>query len=224
MKYEIISTGSNGNAVTINDIVLIDVGVPFKQLQSIYKKLKLVLLTHIHSDHFNKRAIKKLAKERPNLRWGCCSWLVQPLIEAGVEKSKIDVLEFNHMYGYGICNIIPVKLYHNVPNCGYKLHFKDGKAIYATDTNSLLGIQAKEYELYLIEANHEEAEILERIKDKQERGEYAYEMQAMQNHLSLAKANEFIYANAGTNSKYVYLHCHKDKKEGDENNNYSTNT
>ena len=49
MEYEIISTGSQGNAVVINNNILIDVGVSFKALKNVYRKLQLVLLTHIHS-------------------------------------------------------------------------------------------------------------------------------------------------------------------------------
>jgi len=49
IEYVIISTGSKGNAVIANKAVLIDCGVPFKALKMYYKKLKLVLLTHIHS-------------------------------------------------------------------------------------------------------------------------------------------------------------------------------
>ena len=49
MEYEIISTGSQGNAVVVNKHILIDVGVSFKALKNVYKDLKLVLLTHIHT-------------------------------------------------------------------------------------------------------------------------------------------------------------------------------
>lgn len=49
MEYEIISTGSQGNATVINKHILIDVGVTFKALKNVYKDLQLVLLTHIHS-------------------------------------------------------------------------------------------------------------------------------------------------------------------------------
>ena len=49
MEYEIIATGSTGNALVLNKNILIDVGVSFKSLKSVYKDLQLVLLTHIHS-------------------------------------------------------------------------------------------------------------------------------------------------------------------------------
>lgn len=49
MTYEVIQTGSSGNAVLINNEILIDCGVSWKKIQPHAKKLKLVLLTHEHS-------------------------------------------------------------------------------------------------------------------------------------------------------------------------------
>lgn len=210
IPYEIISTGSKGNAVILSNFLLIDCGVPFKRIRNCYRGLKLVLLTHIHSDHFNRTTIRKLAQERPTLRFGCCKWLVEPLVAAGVQTTNIDVLEPDVMYGYGLCNVIPVQLVHDVPNCGYKVHFPIGKAFYATDTNSLNGIWAWHYDLYLIEANYEDEVIQEKIRRKKENQEYAYEVQVLQNHLSKAKCDDFIYKNIGTGGQYAYLHCHED--------------
>lgn len=216
VDYNIISTGSHGNAVVIGKHILIDCGVPYKLLRPYVRDLKLILLTHIHSDHFNRSTIRNLAKERPTLRFGCGRWLVAPLVELGVSKTNIDVLDFDKLYGYGICNVIPIPLVHNVPNCGYKLHFASGgKIIYATDTNNLNGIRAYHYDLYLIEANYEDDIIMEKIKEKKANGEYAYEMQVIKNHLSKAKCDNFIYSNIGPNGTYVYMHQHRDK--GDTN-------
>ena len=41
MTYNIISTGSKGNAVVINGRILIDCGVPFKALEPVKKDLRL---------------------------------------------------------------------------------------------------------------------------------------------------------------------------------------
>lgn len=210
IDYNIISTGSQGNAVIINNIILIDCGVPFKALTPFYRALRLVLLTHIHSDHFNRTTIRKLADDRPSLRFGCGKWLVEPLIKCGVNKANIDVFD-EKMYQYGICNIIPVSLVHNVPNYGYKIHFAKGdKMIYCTDTNNLNGIVARNYDLYLIEANYEDEIIQEKIRQKKEDGKYAYELQVLHNHLSKAKCDDFLYKNIGPNGIYVYLHSHKE--------------
>lgn len=211
IPYTIISTGSEGNAVVINKYVLVDCGVTFKALQQYYKDLKIVLLTHIHSDHFQKTTIRLLAKERPTLRFACGPWLARELLECGVSKSNIDVLSPNTIYNYGACNIIQIPLVHNVLNCGYKIHFPIGKVIYATDTNNLNGITARDYDLYMIEANYVDEEIQEKIKEKQANGEYAYELQVLRNHLSKAKCDDFIYRNIGRNGEYVYMHCHRDE-------------
>lgn len=211
LRYHVIATGSQGNAVLIQDAILIDCGVPFRSLRPIYRQIRLVLLTHIHSDHFNRATLKKLAQERPTLRFGCGAWLVQDLVSCGVSKRQIDVLECDTRYGYGVGEIIPIPLAHNVPNIGYKLHLPEGKIIYATDTNNLNGITAKGYDLYMIEANHEIADLKSRIREKKADGQYAYEMQAIKNHLSKEKCDDFIYRNIGANGQYVYLHCHHEK-------------
>ena len=212
IPFDVISTGSKGNAVVINEFVLVDCGVPYKAIKPYAPKLKLVLLTHIHSDHFRPSTLRNLVADRPTLRFACGPWLVADLVAAGVPARNIDILEADTMYGYGICNIIPVTLVHNVPNCGYKIHFQTGKVFYATDTNNLNGITARHYDLYRVEANHEEETILKKIADKKAAGEYAYEVHAMRNHLSKEKCDDFIYHNMGPGSEYVYLHCHVEEE------------
>lgn len=210
MKYNIIATGSRGNAVVIEESILIDCGVSFKKLKDYYKQFKIVLLTHIHSDHFNKTTIKTLAKERPTLRFGCCEWLVNDLIDCEVDKSNIDVFEIGKTYDYDMFKVSPLYLYHDVDNCGYRLFMSDKKALYITDTHTLEGIEAKNYDLYLVEANYSDDEIEQRIKEKQEKGEFVYEYRAKETHLSQAQTDEFLLKNMGDNSSYEYLHGHVD--------------
>ena len=109
-------------------------------------------------------------------------------------------------------------LTHNVPNCGYKVHFPSGKAIYATDTNNLNGVQALGYDLYLIEANYRDEDIQAKIAEKKAAGQYAYEMQVLKNHLSEAKCNDFLVRNMQANSVYVPMHVHVDKEKTDGRN------
>ena len=115
IRYNIIATGSKGNAVKIDDI-LIDCGVSFKKLKDVYKHIRLVLLTHEHSDHFRPSTIRKLAAERPTLRFGCCRWMVPKLIECGVSPTQIDVYDIGKRYDYKVFALSPIKLYHDVPN------------------------------------------------------------------------------------------------------------
>ena len=207
MTYDILATGSKGNAVVINDI-LIDCGVPFKTLDAHYKHLKLILLTHEHSDHFCLSTIKRLTAERPALRFGCCRWMVQRLLEAGVRPHLIDVYDIGVRYDYKAFAVSPVKLYHDVPNCGYRLYFGRKRVFYATDTHTLNGITAKGYDLYLVEANYETEEIKKRIEEKKANGIYPYEIRAMKQHLSKEVANSWLYDNMTLKSRYVYMHGH----------------
>lgn len=213
MTYNIISTGSKGNAVVINDQILIDCGVPYKLLKPVVKSLELVLLTHIHSDHFKPATVRALHRERPTLRFGCCEWMVVPLLEAGVDKRVIDVYgptnDFRWFSYWGF-SIKPVPLFHNVPNCGYRIWIGGEYIFYATDTRTLDDIEAKDYDLYMIEANHTRAELEERIAEKQAKGEFSYEISAASNHLSQEQAEDWLYQQMGPNSKYVFLHQHTD--------------
>lgn len=208
MNYKIVSSCSTGNAVIIRDFVLVDCGVSFKRLEKYYRNLKLVLLTHIHSDHFKKETIKKLAFERPTLRFACCEWLLEPLLECGVQRKNIDVLSIGTKYDYKLLKVIPIKLYHDVPQCGYRILFDDYKVIYMTDTKTVEGISAKDYDLYLIEGNYDEDEIEERIKEKQKNCEYAYEFRVKDSHLSIQQASEFLMKNMSEKSEYVFMHQH----------------
>lgn len=215
MNYNIISTGSQGNAVVLNDYILIDCGVTFKALTDVYRNLRIVLLTHEHIDHFNKTTIKRLAKERPTLRFGCCKWLVSILLECNVSERNIDVYEAGKIYDYKAFKVSPIKLYHNVENCGYRLSIGGEKALYATDTAHMKGITAKDYSLYLIEANYTEEDLEKRIIAKTAAGQYCYELYVADRHLSREQADEFLLSNMGENSSYVYLHGHIDKKAED---------
>lgn len=211
MNYEVIATGSTGNAVLINDRILIDCGVAWKKLGPYAKKIKLVLLTHIHGDHFKPSTVRSIHRERPSVRFGCCMWMAKALMEAGVRAGSIDILSSDYYSEYdGIARVQPVNTLHNVYNCAYRLVIDGKRVFYATDCSTLGGISAKDYDLYMIEANHTRADIEARISEKRAAGAYAYEIEAMRNHLSREQAEEWLALNAGPNSKYVFLHQHKE--------------
>lgn len=216
MQCEILATGSAGNAVVLGGTILIDCGVSYKLLAPYVPDLQLVLLTHIHSDHFRRATIRRLAAERPRLRWGCGPWLVQPLGELGVSRRQIDALKDGHTYQYGSKVVVsPVPLVHDVPNQGYKLRIGRERCIYCTDTANLHGVSAPNYDLYLIEANYDEAEIAQRIADRKAAGEYAYERRVTRSHLSVQQCDDFIYSNIGARGQYVYMHQHEEKEENE---------
>ncbi len=229
MMYNIISTGSSGNAVVINGEILIDCGVPMKKLREsgYIKSLKLVLLTHAHGDHFNPATVRALHQERPALRWVCCEWMVWedrekrvpgPLLKAVVDKRSIVLIKPGRWYQCGFCIQFKAEtIPHDVENCGYHLKLDYETIFYATDTSTLDHIEAKGYDYYLIEANHTRAEIEARIEDKLARGEFAYEVRAARNHLSQEQALEWLSCNISPErwdrTEIVFLHQHKEKEE-----------
>ena len=197
-----------------------DMGVPYKELKAVEKDIKLVLLTHIHSDHFNRATIRRLHERRPSVRFVCCEWLRQPLLDAGVAERVIDVVEPGEKWYYGVncgVRIRAERLFHNVPNCGYHLTFGRFKVFYATDAGTLEGVDAKDYDLYMVEANHTKADIERRFLDKQAMDAYAYEQSAAAYHLSQEQAEDWIYRNIGIHGRYVFLHQHKNTEGGAPN-------
>ena len=81
ISFEVLSTGSKGNAVIVGKAVLIDCGVPYRIIEPHIRELKLVLLTHVHSDHFSPSTLRRMAAERPLLRFGACSWMIKPMVD-----------------------------------------------------------------------------------------------------------------------------------------------
>lgn len=216
MICDVIATGSQGNAVVLGGEILIDCGVPYKQIAHLVPRLKLVLLTHRHGDHFNPSTIRRLHRERPTLRFGCCDWMVPYLLSAGVSATVIDIYAplFGCIYSYDDCRILvsAFTLCHDVENCGYMIT-RDGKKIfYATDTASLDHVKAPGCHMYLIEANHTEEELAERIRRKLDAGEFVYEFRVEETHLSRESADAWLAMNAGPNSQVIYLHQHKEPK------------
>lgn len=217
MICDVIATGSRGNAVVLGGEILFDVGVPYKQISHIVPTLKLVLLTHRHADHFAPATVARLHRERPLLRFGCGQWMVPYLLSAGVSPSVIDVYatgEDAPTYKYGdLVKVNCFPLLHDVENCGYKITYCRRKILYATDSGTMDHVTAKGFDLYLIEANHTEEEIADRIRRKSEAGEFVYEHRAQATHLSRESADLWLSQNAGRNSEVIYLHQHQDKKE-----------
>lgn len=200
--YNIISSGSNGNCVIYNDSIMVDIGVSYKLIEPYENDIQIVLPTHKHADHLNVNTLKKLQFNRPSIRVAVGEWML-PLLD-GIKN--IDVLDFGKWYDYGPFQIALVKLYHDVPNCGYRI-VKDGhKTFHATDTQHLQGISAKNYDLYAIEHNYDEETIHDIIAAKEAKGEFAHQRGSINSHLSGQQAEQFFFLNKGPESKLIRLH------------------
>ena len=203
IQTQVISSGSEGNAVIYNNAIMVDCGVTLKALEAVKRSLKIVLLTHKHSDHLKIRTLQRLQAERPTLRVACGDFLLEelPCIK------NIDVLQVGKIYDYGAFKVSPIKLYHDVPNFGWRIFLNNGQKIFhATDTVHLEGISAKGYDLYAIEHNYCEEYIQQAIEEARANGEYTHAYGNINTHLSIQQARAFIEANRKESSEVLELH------------------
>jgi L-ascorbate metabolism protein UlaG (beta-lactamase superfamily) len=206
MVYKVIASGSTGNAVLYHNLILVDCGVPFSLVKPYLNNIQLVLLTHEHHDHINRDTLKKIVFERPSIRVGCCNDWFEIL-----QGRNIDRYEIGKVYDYIFFSISPVKLYHDVPNCGYRIFKDNHKTLHCTDTAHLNGISAKGYDLYALEHNYNEDTVFNDIGQKEQAGEFTYQKNAIKSHLSEQQARKFIFENKGDNYEVLRLHESKIK-------------
>lgn len=212
----ILQSGSSGNSMILNGILALDCGVSYSKIAPYIKGLQLIWVSHCHGDHFKESTIRKIAIERPTARFAGGPFMAEHFIRAGVTARQIDVLEAGKRYNYGKFQIEPVSLFHDVENHGLKIFVCGKRAIYAVDTGYIDHIQAKDFDYFYLEANHEEAEIAARIAEKQARGEFAYETRAARYHMSQEQAMDFLVKNISperwNSTEIVFLHAHRERE------------
>lgn len=190
---KILSSGSQGNAILFVDSILLDTGISFKKLLPL--NLKAVLLTHIHGDHFNRSTIRKIHVTDDTINFMCGDFLKDELLAMGIPEKNIKIVEAGKQYKVDGVTFSPIALYHDVPNFGYRLMKGGHKHIHATDTFSMDGITAKNYESATIEANHCIDTALKIIEQKNNDREFCHLERAIRTHLSVQKSVQFIKEN-----------------------------
>jgi Cft2 family RNA processing exonuclease len=208
MKYEIINSGSDGNCIIINGNFMIDCGVSYKRIKNLLKNIKLIFVSHSHSDHLNKKTIKQITYNFPTIKFVVGSTdLVNTLVEhSNVNKKNIYALPSNKWFDLGMLKVKLEQLEHDVPNHLIKFQIGAKKGVYIVDTNSVKNIKAKDYDLFLIEANYKK-EILEKHKqEKNENDEYNHLYRVENTHLSYEEANDFLIENMKGDSQFEYIH------------------
>lgn len=206
---EIISSGSGGNCV-LYDSIMVDIGVTFNKVNPFIKKVKWILLTHEHSDHFNGLTLMKINFKFPKIKIIASA--------SGPMKKKLD--------DYDIKNVIYIKsnqwyrldqsikiasfdLTHNVANIGYRIIIDGYKIFHVTDTAYLDGVTAKDYDLYAIESNYDVTILNEKIAYNDANGLYNYQKNVADRHLSNDQCNLFFEKNRKEGSKLIRLHVSK---------------
>ena len=216
MKYEIIGSSSKGNAIIVEYKILLDCGVSYSKLKPYLKDIKLMFVSHVHKDHLLPSTIKKISFNYPTIKYICGSeYVVSKLVECGVNKKNIYVLKPTKWYDLGIVKCKLDKLEHDTPNFALHFKYKSKKGVYVVDSASVDNIEAKDYDLYLIEANYKEDILKKHLKECSEE-ELIYLNRVPLTHLSYEKANDFLINNMGNNSEFKYIHESNYNFEGDE--------
>lgn len=216
MKYNIISSSSKGNCIIVDDILALDVGIAYTKIKPYLKKVKLIFISHAHLDHLKPTTIQKIAYNKPTMKFVTGSkQVVRKLDELGVNRDNIIYLYNYSWFDLGIIKLKVEPMHHDAENCG--LHFKRNgkKGLYVVDTGNIDNVNAKNYDLYLIEANYKE-EVLERHKKECSQEELVYLNRVPKVHLSWEQANTFLIENMGKNSEFQYIHESLYNFEGEE--------
>lgn len=208
--YKVIASSSKGNAYLVHEEILIDVGVSLSRLTPYLDKIKIILLTHEHSDHFNKKTISEISMLYPHIIFVCGEWLESSLIRLNVGNYQI-ISASNEWLKIGEYRFYPVELFHGdrrgqILNYGYRIMKGKHRIIHMTDTGTYEGINAKDYDVIAIEANHCEILIEEMVEKSIEKGEFSHGHFSRKYHASLQKAQAFIEKNSKEETKSFLLH------------------
>lgn len=211
MDYNIIGSSSKGNCIVVEDVLMLDIGLSYSKIKKYLNKVKLVFVSHVHKDHLLPSSVKTLAYNYPTIKFITGSNIVvEKLVECGVNKKNIYVLKSGKKYDLGLLKVKLDELYHDTPNYALKWELNGKKGIYAVDTCRMNHIQAKNYDLFLVESNYNE-ELLEQhiqecIENNDDENKLYYLNRVKSTHLSDTKCNDFLLENMGNNSIYEKIH------------------
>ena len=218
MKYEILKTGSKGNSIILNDNILLDAGIPFKNLKKYLTGINIIFISHIHTDHLMPTCIKQIAYNYPTIKFICNGEVANKLNSLGVQQKNIFVLKEHRWYDIGVAKVRLEELKHDAHNSSFQIEYPNGEnMIYITDSGEIPEyIDAKDYNLYLIESNYrDDDELDELIQQDYDNGlEFSHYIRVRNTHLSQKQAMEWLQENMGDKSAFEFIHMHEGDKNG----------
>lgn len=196
LDYKVITSGSKGNCVQIAD-VMVDCGVPFSKIKDELYTIKVLLLTHIHSDHIRVATLQKIKVMFPKIR-----------IIGNYEVAQIYGVHMvsNSTYPVEVAGytFVPFDCVHNVVTQGFTWVVNGLHVIYATDTSSLKHAPKGEYDYLFLESNHDEKKL--EAAGRRVTGGYNPFLSGKR-HLSTKDCKTFYYLNRRSReSELIELH------------------
>lgn len=198
LNYNIIGSGSSGNCVVIENI-MVDIGLPFKRIKEYLYDIDYILITHIHTDHIRKATYNQIRKLFPKIKF-IGNWQVAQSYDMDyISNSGYPVKELDF-------ELLAFECIHDVITHGYVWEAKGNRIIYATDTNNLDSAPSGKYDYLFLESNHDET----KIKMAKATKGYDPKLSAMR-HLSTFKSKEFYYTHR-RNRDSVWVELHKSER------------
>lgn len=196
LDFNIIATGSTGNAVRIENI-MIDCGIPYHKMKEDLYKVDTLLITHSHSDHVKGPTLNSIRKDFPGIAIYANADVAYSYDVDVVVGSRPIKLRKHRI-------IIPFDGVHDVPVTGYIIQMKGLNILYMTDTAK---VRAPDIPLdyVFLESNFDERKLKQEAKKYKRNGYDPY--LSVTRHLSTQKCKEFYYTHRrDENSKLIELH------------------
>lgn len=214
-KVEILGTGSTGNAVLIDDTIMIDCGLGVNKLLPYLQNVRHLFITHRHSDHLNISVLKNIAKKvsKSIIRFGLhvnsdCYDMIErkaPEIAEMIESERLTSHSLLDLKIDGVeYKIETYPLYHDVENQGFVIT-KNGKTlIHATDTSTMKDAPNQQFDVILVEGNYDESKLIEYLKSDDR--EVRYRAARNLRHLSIQAHENFVKSHSHPDTISLMLH------------------
>lgn len=226
LSTNVISSGSKpGNCVTyLGGRVMVDCGTTNKKLEGNIDNLEVVIITHEHVDHIGKRnkdgiagsAFRYIIRNKPSVMFVFAPYMEE--LAKGMGISNYTVVEPNTVNLIKDFYIALLPVSHNVPNVGVFIGSleKTGmtyeqrlfKVFHCTDMGSYEGIYAKNFDVYGLEANYDEEQVLELIKEEVAEVGFSHRERSMVDHISIQETLRYIEMVTQGWDKYSFYPLH----------------
>lgn len=201
LDYNIIGTGSTGNAVRIENIMF-DCGVPFNHMRDDLYKVDTLLITHSHSDHVKSSTFDRIRSEFPMIK-------IYANADVAYQYDVDKVVGTAAFKLKGGRIVIPFDGVHDVPVTGYIVKMKGLNFLYMTDTARVRPPVEIPLDYIFLESNFDERKLKEESKRYKRHGYDPY--MSVTRHLSTQKCKEFYFLNRRSKDS-VLVELHQSKR------------
>ena len=204
LDYHIIGSGSSGNCVRIEN-VMIDIGLPYKYIKDDLYKTDIILITHCHSDHIKDNVFNRIRKEFPDIQ----------IVGNHQVASRYElnyICNENTPFCIKGIEFLPFLGKHNVLCYGYIWKAKGYDIIYCTDSSDFDNSpDDMKYDYLFLESNHDQKKLAAIQKSGMYRkyGYNAYESGLR--HCSTQRCMAFYYEHRKSKDS-VLIELHKSER------------